>query len=364
MDYNTWRDISTPIKLNYNQIINSLLTEKNAKINSSDFTELIKTGKITYPYHRYFVDNKHIHECFKELKKYNPTNQIQKCEKYFIDIIPIIDPIIDESYLVIKQDQEQKTSIYLSNFFNENIRLEAKRCDYKYCPMEYLFYESDKIFNECINFRGAINMLTLRHSIYFQKLEVTRFNPTLIIDMSHLFGAKKIIDFTAGYGDRLVGAMSKNLTYYGIDINFRLKPGHEEMVNFFSKESKSHVAMYYDDARNHKYRMKEKYDLIFTSPPYFNCEQYEGIDISTQYKNEENWVDDFLIKSIKNAIPHLKKNGHIALALNHSKMGDKYIYIMLDRMKKNKIAKYLGIVSYISGNKNKEQHPIFIWSNV
>ena len=45
-----------------------------------------------------------------------------------------------------------------------------------------------------------------------------------------LFNSKSVLDFTAGWGGRMLGASSLGINYIGIDTNINLKIGYENMI--------------------------------------------------------------------------------------------------------------------------------------
>ena len=55
------------------------------------------------------------------------------------------------------------------------------------------------------------------------------------------------------------------------------------------------------------------FDLVFTSPPYFNVERYSHDDTQSwiRYKDIDGWNRYFLHKSLNKIIPTVKKGGLI-----------------------------------------------------
>jgi hypothetical protein len=74
---------------------------------------------------------------------------------------------------------------------------------------QYVVYK--EVYNICIS---AINI----------------FRPLMAMEIYAKFKPKRILDFTCGWGGRLVGACALNIPYYiGIDINKNLEKPYEEM---------------------------------------------------------------------------------------------------------------------------------------
>jgi len=92
----------------------------------------------------------------------------------------------------------------------------------------------------------------------------------------------RVLDFSSGYGGRMLGAMTSNLRYHytGIDPNTRTFQGLEAMGNLLQEQN---LGAGFD---MHCVPSEEfspdagSYDAAFSSPPYFNLETYT--DESTQ----------------------------------------------------------------------------------
>ena len=122
------------------------------------------------------------------------------------------------------------------------------------------------------------------------------------------------------------------------------------MQTFLEKHSKTEIKLMFEDALAVDYS-KLDYDLVLTSPPYYNIELYSG----TKEQSEEAWDRDFYIPLFEKTFRHLKKGGHYCLNIP----ADVY-----DKVAK----KVLGKPSFkISMPKNARKHLnkheyIYIWS--
>jgi hypothetical protein len=59
----------------------------------------------------------------------------------------------------------------------------------------------------------------------------------------------------------------------------------------------------------------EHFDIVFTSPPYFNVERYSYDDTQSwvRYRNIDAWNELFLHKVINNLWPSIRKGGYLAV---------------------------------------------------
>ena len=85
------------------------------------------------------------------------------------------------------------------------------------------------------------------------------------------YNATKVLDFTAGWGGRLLGAINLGIEYVGIDTNVNLKPGYDKLIDLFDYRSK--CKMLYQSALDVDYETLD-YDFVLTSPPYEDVEIY------------------------------------------------------------------------------------------
>ena len=145
-------------------------------------------------------------------------------------------------------------------------------------------------------------------------------------------------DFSCGWGVRLLGAMRNKVEYYGTDPNNLLV------------ERLYQMAKDYDDVNNtvSKYdircqgseiyipKWKNTIGLAFSSPPYFNLEDYK---IGNQsYKpgvSYQSWLDNYLTPTLNNIKEYLIDEGKLLINIK-----DFLEYKLVDDTKK--IAENLG----------------------
>jgi len=124
------------------------------------------------------------------------------------------------------------------------------------------------------------------------------------------FNATNVLDPTAGWGGRMLAAMSLGINYEGYDTNVNMREAYFNMMYVKSHAwnvsvGASTEAIYKPDNNNIVMRWKsclegdftgnrhgEPFDLVLTSPPYGNMELYEHM---TPWKNDEAYFTDFLV---------------------------------------------------------------------
>lgn len=116
-----------------------------------------------------------------------------------------------------------------------------------------------------------------------------------------------ILDFSAGWGGRCLAAMASGIPYIGIDANVNMRPAYEQMIK--TVDPTANVTMLFQPSETVDFS-QFKYDLVFTSPPYFMLEEYEKMP---QYGSEEGFLEKFFRPVVAAAWKNLKSPGYMAL---------------------------------------------------
>lgn len=162
-----------------------------------------------------------------------------------------------------------------------------------------------------------VNNDVLRSCISLRKYIAAQFRPSAAKALYQLFLAKNVIDFSSGWGDRLTGFLASDAKHYiGVDPNENLADGYMSLMTAFSDMTKT-VELFGKGAEEMAYA-KESVDFVFTSPPYFNIEQYtkEPNQSFKRYKKLPDWLDQFLFPSLSKAWYALEKNGSMAINIS------------------------------------------------
>lgn len=159
-----------------------------------------------------------------------------------------------------------------------------------------------------------------------------------------------IYDPSSGWGGRILGAMSshRKIHYIGTDPNtdnFIDEIGitrYEYVANFFNNECLESNSFWEEDKNtyhvfqegsehigNHKdfQQYKGKLDLVFTSPPYFDREQYSDDEEQSfkSYPQYDDWRDNFLKPTLENAFHSLRNDRYLLWNIADIKIGkDKF----------------------------------------
>jgi len=204
----------------------------------------------------------------------------------------------------------------------------------------------------------SIDKSVVRGAMGLRKYICSQFKPNVAKAVYEMFGAKTVLDFSAGWGDRLAGFYASNAdTYIGIDPRKENHPIYQQQVEFYRKntgwfETKKSVYFYESPAEDwDNSEWIGKVDLVFTSPPYFNTERYSYDDTQSwvRYKNVDSWNRDFLHKALDNVWETLKPNGVaiINIADIYDRSVHSYVKIcepMVEYMKQKHDCKFEGVI--------------------
>lgn len=135
------------------------------------------------------------------------------------------------------------------------------------------------------------------------------FRPVIAMEIYCKFEPTTILDPTMGWGGRLVGACALNVpNYIGIDSNKKLKVPYEKLTKVMKQVSETNIKLYFQDALTVDYS-KMKYDMVLTSPPYYNIEIYSG----TTRKTKDDWDKDFYLPFFEKTYAGLQRGGYYCM---------------------------------------------------
>ena len=151
---------------------------------------------------------------------------------------------------------------------------------------------------------------------------VVMFKSTTAKYLYQKYRAKSVLDPTAGWGGRMLGAWALDIDYTGIDTNTELKPAYDKMIEFLDKENTFDSNLF--EAENSKLQMiwqscldvdfsKIDYDFVLTSPPYINLELYEHME---PWQSDEAFYKEFFIPLWQKCVDNIKQGGHVAFNIS------------------------------------------------
>jgi hypothetical protein len=173
----------------------------------------------------------------------------------------------------------------------------------------------DRAINRCMTETKNPNLTQCRYTSwkhYTGSGHLSPFRPIIAKALYCKFNPKTILDPSCGFGGRCLAAMSMNINYIGIDTNRLLKPLYNKMVKTFPSDSQ--VKILIKDSSKVNYS-QFKYDMVFTSPPYYNLEVYPYM---TEYSSHEDYNDKFFYPMLTKSYESLQSGGVYALNIPHN----------------------------------------------
>ena len=148
--------------------------------------------------------------------------------------------------------------------------------------------------------------------------DCTTFNPcVLIATIKKYFPNRpiRILDPSMGWGDRLIGSLACGVSeYVGFDPNTTLHTGYDKINSELNLEKTPTTFLPHKFSKTElsERKIKTNFDLVFTSPPYYNFEIYEGSQQDTQ-KSYNNWLADLYIPYLQDMVKCARPGGYIAI---------------------------------------------------
>lgn len=165
----------------------------------------------------------------------------------------------------------------------------------------------------CWNSQCIRSLMRIHH-----RTRVGNFRPTAAKALIHYFSQEggRVLDFSAGFGGRLLGALSLNRHYIGVDPATRQVRGLTRMVKALAAVAPGTAEVHCACAEDFLPLLPaQSVDLVFSSPPYFNLERYseEPTQSYKRYPLYEEWRDRFLAVVIREGHRLLRRGGHLVL---------------------------------------------------
>ena len=259
-------------------------------------------------------------------------------------------------------------SIYndVSNYFHQDLRLNCSSYSFK-SPLDVWYNGTAKDIWRCLGpmWRGINGMKTVMvdgkeelrggaltdksyvSAFRLQTYIATQFKPNVAKAIYQMTDAKKVLDTSCGWGDRLAGFFASDAEeYIGCDPNpntFKQYLKQIEVYNSFLEKPKK-TTIYNCGAEDMPWDTIKDIDCAFTSPPYFSTERYnEGGEKEEnqswkKFDEYSKWRDDFYLPVSKNTFNSLSSTGHMFINIMDPTIKGKRYYSsdeLVDSLKDN-----------------------------
>ncbi len=302
-------------------------------------------------------------ELFEELKKYEPKIY-ETSKRHIIKCNKIYSPLTygKDKYIFVRSQKYMKIDV-ITDWFTQPHRIRSRKKYDETSPYnEWIKSNMCKVFKNNLNSYNRSDLINITKDIFHGKNKhVSTFRPTWIkgifIKLMEQLKTDSdeicVLDPCMGWGDRLITTISMGWRYEGYDANINLKPAYDKIIDTFG------------DTKKHKYiigafekeNVKENYyDIIITSPPFYDLEIYdENPDTNkdqsiNNYNTYKEWKNKFLAVMLAKALDGLKSGGIMCIHIYDYDGKNMVNYIHKYYEKKNN-NEYIGVIGIKGGNK-------------
>ena len=303
---------------------------------------------LDYPYYNLFYEL--TREKFEGLVK-NFTPKI-------VDHVPdkmknrVIEKYMDKYVLIEENWRRNEELNNVTDYFTEQCRV---KCKFAKHDSPYTFWAKHRQ-----EFSNITNINQIRDSIYYKTKLCSNFRISVAMTILKLFSAKKWLDISAGWGDRLIAAIAHGVELYcGVDPNDCLHPGYNKIINMLVSENERKNYILINDGFETAKLPDEQFDLVFSSPPFFDLEIYsqaEG-DSLVRYNSVEKWYNDFLMVALRKAYDHLAIGGNMVLYMGEG-IHTNYVSRMIREL--SQMMRYAGVIYYYYPDKYQPRS-FYVW---
>lgn len=186
---------------------------------------------------------------------------------------------------------------------------------------------------------------------------VVMFKSTTAKYLYQKYNATSVLDPTAGWGGRMLGAWALGIDYTGIDTNTNMKPAYDSMIDVLDNKTpaifeKPNLQMIWQSALDVDFS-KLDYDFVLTSPPYVNLEIYEHME---PWESDEKFYTEFFIPLWQKCIDNIKQGGTICFNISPKMYDDAVSFGLPVCEDEEDLKQQLG-----QQTGKKKQDKIYIW---
>lgn len=195
----------------------------------------------------------------------------------------------------------------------------------------------ERLFGSCLAWAPdasrpmlTISNATLYREVWWRGGRVGSFPTALACALYSVTNARRVLDISAGWGDRLAAALASPTVeaYWGVDPNPHVHPGYARLIagaRALGKDPSQFRCVCAGTetiAPDSGVLGDESFDLVFTSPPYWNQEEYDPHPESNAgqsivaYPTLDRWLGEFWPRYVDTAIRRLAPGGKLALDMH------------------------------------------------
>jgi hypothetical protein len=140
---------------------------------------------------------------------------------------------------------------------------------------------------------------------------VVFFKPSTAKWIYQKFQATHVLDPTAGWGGRMLGANALGIHYTGIDTNVNLQPAYHGIMELIHDPK---MTMIWEDTLAVDYEAID-YDFVLTSTPYVN-KAGKMVEVYEHQVIMDDFYGKFLVPLIQKCLRHIRRDGKVCFNMN------------------------------------------------
>jgi len=196
---------------------------------------------------------------------------------------------------------------------------------------------------------------------------VVMFKSTTAKYLYKKYKAKSVLDPTAGWGGRMLGAWALDINYTGIDTNIEMIPAYNDMMALLDTETgfnndlfavaKPQLQMIWQSCLDVDFS-KIDYDFVLTSPPYINLEIYEHMK---EWDSDRAFYEGFFIPLWQKCVDNIKQGGHVCFNISPKMYADAVKHGLTPCDEEEDLLQQMGQKANALKKGKKKQDKIYIW---
>ena len=268
-----------------------------------------------------------------ETINFNPTISDEICNrvKDGFYLKPNISLVNDQ---IIKLSNGGKKHNYVIDYFIKEVLITAKLNSAKWSIAEFMecndlirfaltkIQNFPKVFPEKNGVVRNINTV-FRIAPSGTAPKVSNFPYKTMLEIFDKYNVNdNYFDYSCGWGIRLLSSLTNNINYYGTEPNTKLTTQLNQLSNHYKNiaNSNTKIKIYNQGSETYIPELKDKMGLVFSSPPYYNFEDYLFPEQSTSINDTyEKWLNNYWNGTVINIKKYMIKDGYFLINIKDIK---------------------------------------------
>lgn len=313
---------------------------------------------IPFPFHAYFVDKD---ACFARLQAVEPVlasaPRASRLNPVAIDLR--LDTL--NGSLMLAADAHaweiDRLTLVYSEYSLNHARIKGR-------PSVAEFWAANAATRGCSP-EAANEAIYKRMGKQVGTYSLTRAVALYKLAQSELKAPLRILDISAGWGDRMIAAAAVGACYLGVDPNARNEPAYRAIAELappgqlryqLARAEDLATGVCAEDLATGVCAEDERFNLVFSCPPYFNKEIYaeDASQSVTRLPSLDVWFAGFLLVALANAWALLEPGGLMMITISNYPGEPDYVGRLTREFHPES---YRGALCY----NPKMAYPVLIW---